>query len=237
MSLQSALHGVRRFRGPRVSMCAFLLVDRFDAHVAVDSSGNLTGKQLELPEEVIVSQERPRPAALLHMGNPNAAHRGSDLILVSADVGRNLRPFSPSPSERYSLLLAVPQGTIRSAWQGLLPALGVAALIAVPAAVVLGIIVARYITRPLQQLTVASQRMAEGTFDVEVSIERQDEVGRLAQSFSTMADACRRRADRNARPRRQRVARPEDAAHVDPGFRAGPAGRRRRCRVAPHGRA
>ena len=163
-----------------------LLVDRHDLFVVADSGDSLTGEQLELPLDALVSQERrgrqPYVSWEPHRGSP-----GSDLILVAASVGRRLSPFTPSPDERYQLLLAVPQGTIRDAWQGLLPALGLAALIANTAAVVLAIIVARYITRPLQQLTVASQRMAEGTFDVEVSIERRDEVGRLAQSFSMMA--------------------------------------------------
>jgi signal transduction histidine kinase len=163
-----------------------LLVDRESAHVAADSGEHLTGEVLALPAEVMVAQHRPGQRPYFSW-KPEGGSPGSDLILVSAAVGRNLGSFSPSPNERYSLLLAVPQGTISSAWQGLLPALGVAALIAIPAAILLAIIVARYITRPLQQLTLASQRMAEGTFDVDVSIERRDEVGRLAQSFSTMA--------------------------------------------------
>ena len=162
-----------------------LLVDRHDLSVVADSGDSLTGEQLELPLDALVSQERrgrqPYVSWEPHRGSP-----GSDLILVSAAVGRRLSPFTPSPDERYQLLLAVPQGTIRDAWQGLLPALGVAALIAIPAAIVLAIIMSRYITRPLHQLTLASQQMAEGMFDVDVSIERQDEVGQLAQSFSTM---------------------------------------------------
>ncbi len=163
-----------------------LLVDRASAHVAADSSGNLTGERLDLPDEVMVSQHR-RGQRPYFSWEPERGSPGSDLILVSAIAGRNFGSFAPSPNERYSLLLAVPRGTISSAWQGLLPALGIAALIAIPTAILLAIVVASYITRPLQRLTVASQRMAAGTFDVDVSIERRDEVGRLAQSFSTMA--------------------------------------------------
>ena len=163
-----------------------LLVDRQDGLVVADSSGGLTGEQLELPDDAMVSQER-RGRRPYVSWEPESGTPGSDLILVSASVGRRLSPFTPSPDERYQLLLAVPRGTIRDAWQGLLPALGVAALIAIPAAILLAIIVAGYITRPLQQLTVASQRMAEGTFDIDISIDRRDEVGSLAQSFSMMA--------------------------------------------------
>ena len=163
-----------------------LLVDRQDALVVADSSGSLTGEQIELPDEVMISQHR-RGQRPYFSWEPEGGSPGSDLILVSASIGRNLSPLTPSRDQRYQLLLAVPQGTIRDAWQGLLPALGLAALIANTAAVVLAIVIARYITRPLHQLTLATQQMAEGTFDVDVSIERRDEVGRLAQSFSTMA--------------------------------------------------
>jgi len=54
-------------------------------------------------------------------------------------------------------------------------------------AVVLALLVSHYITRPIQQLTLASQQLAEGNFDVRVSVDRRDEVGRLARTFSTMA--------------------------------------------------
>jgi signal transduction histidine kinase len=62
-----------------------------------------------------------------------------------------------------------------------------AAAIALPVAVALAVAVARYVTRPLNRLTAAAHQMAQGTFDVDISVGRQDEVGQLAQAFSTMA--------------------------------------------------
>ncbi|MEW6350046.1 MAG: SpoIIE family protein phosphatase [Thermodesulfobacteriota bacterium] len=48
-------------------------------------------------------------------------------------------------------------------------------------------IIARSITRPLQSLTEATTKVAEGDLDVDLSsIRRSDELGRLAQSFSKM---------------------------------------------------
>jgi signal transduction histidine kinase len=89
---------------------------------------------------------------------------------------------------RYGLLLAVSEETLTHAWLDMLPALGIAAGIAIPVAILLALIVARYITRPLEQLTTASRAMASGTFDVSVSVDREDEVGRLATAFTDMAD-------------------------------------------------
>jgi len=176
VQLAGDAHGVR-----------ILLIDRSDGTIADDTDEALTGEQLVLPEEFDVA--RPgifRPYVSWH---PQRGTAGSDLILVSAMPSR-IRDFDnvpPRGAEPYWLVLAVPETSVTRAWLGLLPGLGVAAAIALPAAVLLGILVAQYITRPLHRLTLASQRMAEGKFDVEVSVDRGDEVGRLARAFSLMA--------------------------------------------------
>ncbi len=53
-------------------------------------------------------------------------------------------------------------------------------------AIVLGIFLARSLTRPLQQLTEATRMVAAGDLDVAVDVNSQDELGELAQSFNTM---------------------------------------------------
>ena len=163
-----------------------LLVEREFVTVEADSEDDLTGERLVLPLDVLVTAPtRLRPYA---SWRPESGTPGHDLILVSALPSRRL-PRSLSPeNDRFWLLLAVPEGTIRGAWRGLLPALAVAAAIALPIAIALAVLISRYITRPLEELTVASQRMAEGVFDVHVSVDRRDEVGRLAQAFSGMAE-------------------------------------------------
>jgi signal transduction histidine kinase len=164
-----------------------LLVDRTNGNVAADSDGDLTGEKIVLPREqgefsVVSTGGRPRPYV---SWGPDDGTPGSDLVLVTAIPGATRE--SPRIQERYWLVLAVPEGTVRQAWQGLLPGLFVAAAIAMPVAVVLGILVSQYISGPLRQLTVASQRLAQGDYDVAVSVDRRDEVGRLAQAFTSMA--------------------------------------------------
>jgi signal transduction histidine kinase len=63
----------------------------------------------------------------------------------------------------------------------------VAAAVAFPVAVLLAVLLARSIARPVHQLTVASQRLSEGSFDIDVQTGRQDEIGRLSDAFATMA--------------------------------------------------
>jgi signal transduction histidine kinase len=57
-----------------------------------------------------------------------------------------------------------------------------------PFAVLLAVLLARQIARPVHQLTAASEAMARGDFDQRVEVGREDEVGRLAKAFSVMAE-------------------------------------------------
>jgi signal transduction histidine kinase len=161
-----------------------LLFDRTDGTVVYDTANGLTGQKLKVPKEVNI--ERPGRVPYVSW-EPGSGAPGNGLVLVSAVSGRSLGIQRNDQPDRYGLLLAVPKQTITGAWRGLLPQFGIAAVIALPIAVVLAILIANYISRPLQQLTLASQRMAEGVYDVQVSVDRRDEVGRLAQTFSTMS--------------------------------------------------
>jgi len=59
-------------------------------------------------------------------------------------------------------------------------------------ALVLGGILARTLTRPLAELTVATQAMASGKLDQRVKVHSRDEIGTLATSFNQMsADVAR----------------------------------------------
>jgi len=164
--------------------------------VVADSKGTLEGKSIvaTMQEHEPMHDGRLSPYTLIY---PESGP-GSDLILLSpalqgprarvTDSGGMVRGLGRRPGSEYSLYLAVPRQSIGRAWLGLLPTLGLASVIALPVAVLLAIIVARYITRPLHRLTLATHQMAEGTFDVDVAMNRRDEVGQLAGAFSTMAE-------------------------------------------------
>lgn len=46
---------------------------------------------------------------------------------------------------------------------------------------------ARFLTRPISQLDAATQKVAAGNFSVQLDIDRGDEIGKLAESFTHMA--------------------------------------------------
>lgn len=71
---------------------------------------------------------------------------------------------------------------------GVNEALGIAALAAIAVAVGVSLALSRRIIAPLQVLSAASQRIAEGKYDERVSVKSVDELGQLAESFNRMAE-------------------------------------------------
>lgn len=59
--------------------------------------------------------------------------------------------------------------------------------IAVLLALVLGVLLARTLVRPVRELTAATQAMAAGKLGLQVTVRAQDEIGRLAASFNQMS--------------------------------------------------
>jgi signal transduction histidine kinase len=168
-----------------------MIADRA-GQVTVDSGSSLVGKTLVFPADATPGGGPTRGYVTWR---PTTGAAGEGLVLVSS----TLPTLQFSPPGRGGgaatvddtdgrLVLAVPNSTIARAWVSLLPGLGIAALFALPAAVLLAVLLARNITRPLEQLTIASRQMAAGAFDIDVPTGRRDEVGELTEAFSTMAE-------------------------------------------------
>ncbi len=85
-------------------------------------------------------------------------------------------------------------------------ALTIAALVAAMLALIVGFLLARTLTRPLHALTQATEKMAGGELDQQVSITSHDEIGELAESFNRMS----RQVAQANRLRKQMTA---DVAH------------------------
>jgi two-component system sensor histidine kinase BaeS len=64
---------------------------------------------------------------------------------------------------------------------------GISAAIAALIALVLGVLLARTLTRPLRELTAATQAMARGKLGQHVTVRSRDEIGQLATSFNQMS--------------------------------------------------
>lgn len=162
-----------------------ILMVSSNGHVLHDTGGRLDGVGVTIPESSVADHQRGFVA-----WEPPREFPENKLTFVSAASrfttagGREL-PFK--------IVLAVKTDTIGSAWLGLLPSLGLAALIAIPLASLAAIGLARQVAQPVQKLTAASEAMARGDFDQRVEVAREDEVGRLARSFTVMAEHVGRR--------------------------------------------
>lgn len=55
-------------------------------------------------------------------------------------------------------------------------------------AILLGIVISRMISRPVQTLVEASNKIADGDMNVTIDIQTKDEIGELAKAFQTMTD-------------------------------------------------
>lgn len=64
----------------------------------------------------------------------------------------------------------------------------IAALGGATAALILGFLIAASLVRPINALTLATRRVAEGDLDQKVPVGSRDEIGELAQSFNLMSE-------------------------------------------------
>src|SRR5439155_11195532 len=163
-----------------------LIVDR-DKTVVGDSQQTLRGQQIsELAERGL----QPRPLSDLRYSMQRVRRGPNDVYLFSSAQG----VFATSPGAgpfgflpQYQAVIAVPVGDISSAWEALLPRLLLAGGAALAVGVLIAVLLARSITRPLQQVTQASEQMALGRYDQQIGNYGGDEVGRLTRAFNQMA--------------------------------------------------
>ncbi len=66
-------------------------------------------------------------------------------------------------------------------------ALWIAAFGGMLIALLLGLLIARSLTRPIRELTHATHKMAQGKLEQEIPVRSQDELGELAQAFNQMS--------------------------------------------------
>jgi signal transduction histidine kinase len=143
---------------------------------------------------VIVSVDSFYPAGSILPGD--VQNEGTDIEVNGEIVGTILKTqritrFNP---EEAMFLERTNQALLLGIFTGLLIAL------------LLGIFLARTLTRPLRELTHAAQNITEGQLEQEVKVTSQDEIGQLAKAFNDMS----REVARSNASRRQMTA---DIAH------------------------
>ncbi len=179
-----------------------LLVDG-DARVVLDTDLRhpMVGARIEEVEERQVTSAPAYRSARARM-------RGEDLYFFRAPV-RPVPPGAPGrpiPVSGQTLVVAVPATDVTAAWARLLPRLLVAGGAAASVATVVAVMLARRITRPIAQMTQASEAMAHGDYSQRIAIGGDDEVATLGRAFNQMAQ----QVDRSTKATRQLIA---DVSH------------------------
>jgi signal transduction histidine kinase len=120
---------------------------------------------------------------------PNPGHRANVTQSVLDNQVFTVASL-PDPRLQLGLHIAVvsPEQSLSNAWRDTLPRLSLAALSALLVSIAIAWWLASTITRPMVQITRASEEMARGNLDPDLTLpDTKDEVGRLSTAFSIMA--------------------------------------------------
>lgn len=87
----------------------------------------------------------------------------------------------------------------------------VISIIVLVVALIIGFVLANTITRPVTHLVNTTQKLAEGDYEQRAEVESSDEIGELATSFNTMAEAIQAR-DKEIQEANEKLVRQEKLA-------------------------
>ncbi|MBI3979740.1 MAG: HAMP domain-containing histidine kinase [Chloroflexi bacterium] len=151
--------------------------------VLVDTQSDLTGQQLEWPEDALPSDHARAVWGTYDTGD----QRGIFYIVgppraVSSTAERVVGRLSQN-----TVVLAVPERSVTSAWLELGPSLSAAGLVSLLISTAVALLLSRSISRPVVQMTRAAEAMAKGNYEQAIPAAGRDEIGRLAATFNAMA--------------------------------------------------
>jgi len=159
----------------------FLLLD-VSSRVVEDSGHQIEGQTLNL------SKGSPSGSAGFSFVTQEVSGSRQVLYQASPFLPPSLQTVPIVVPVSYQLLMVVPEQDLAPVWQQLAPGIALAAGAGLLLTVLLSILIARSIVRPLARMTRASEEMARGRYQQRIEIGRHDEVGRLAGAFNAMAE-------------------------------------------------
>ena len=99
-----------------------------------------------------------------------------------------------SADGQYGVIVSASLAQITTAAEVLRAILGPVALILLVLDLLLAILFSRWFTNPIRKLSNGAQEIASGNYDVQIKVERHDEIGRLAEDFNHKAAEVKRSA-------------------------------------------
>ena len=152
--------------------------------VLADTQGDWTGKQARVALDEIPKNPRT-PYVHGRIVTPN----GDAQLYVALQATSPRIAAESGESQRlvFVALLASPRRGLRTALEDVVTRFLQVGLVTLVISIILALLIARSIAKPLQRITTATEEIARGNYDQTLDITSPDEVRRLAISFNTMA--------------------------------------------------
>ncbi len=101
--------------------------------------------------------------------------------------------YAPMADGALFAIIQIPSSVVYVTARDLLSNLKVAAILLFAVAAIASLVFARRLSKPLERLAEAAERVGKGEFEVRVSTDSRDEIGALSNSFNQMTDELRER--------------------------------------------
>jgi signal transduction histidine kinase len=183
---------VQSTRGPDILINALVAGFHVDALVAQQLKEATNSEFLFLtPGRVIASTMNPRAtrAVVESIGKKRGAERVTDGVVEYALYQSQLRDITRKPVGQICILRSFESAQRRIA--GLYNNILLLWLLAVSVGFVLTYLLARRIVEPVKQLDRAAAEVALQNYAIEVAVNSDDEIGRLARTFNNMCASIR----------------------------------------------
>ncbi|MBT8105870.1 MAG: HAMP domain-containing protein [Woeseiaceae bacterium] len=139
--------------------------------------------------------QQPAPAWAKELVQGSEAAYGTTLEIVEDGVPK-LLAYAPLADGALLATIRIPTSVVYLTARDLLSNLMIGALLLFAFAALASLLFARRLTRPLEQLSGAAQRVGKGQFEVTVTSESDDEIGALSHSFNQMTNELRERENK-----------------------------------------
>lgn len=100
-------------------------------------------------------------------------------------------PFQDKRGLDWLIVIVIPEQDFMEPIHANMVATALLCLVAIVVAILIGIVTARWIVQPIHYLDVATTQLANGQWQQNLPVDRQDEIGNLAKSFSRMTGQLR----------------------------------------------
>jgi HD-GYP domain-containing protein (c-di-GMP phosphodiesterase class II) len=159
-----------------------LFVTDADGHLIFHTDGALQGKPIDLSSDPTVQRILSTGAYPASTVNYNVTRS------VGAKLRKDLVTCSPNQAYRWLLFSQVDREKYYAPIVQLKKQSTYWTVLSIVGALIIGLILARLITRPLSALTEVSRDLARGKFSRRADVGSKNEIGELARAFNAMAD-------------------------------------------------